>query len=452
MASGARNKLRSVYRETIGSVGRLTATLFVTCVSVIILGSTDDQVLMTSGDVKTPFIGQTRYEIFMVLAPVSIIGLRFYIDMQIAYLQRIIDVSQRFKVARPIGMSAANNPVMLIFGAIGVHALPPGAIAFLGRHASALYPIYGLGLLITAALLLLWSYWLLARRRRIGPALVNVAGLSAGVGAVTMALGLLISVEKAQGGKAICEKRFDGFGAEQTAGILRKIHLERQDFSGLSATASNLSCGSLSRSVWTGADLRETKLSGADLRDADFSDADLGQSEMNDALLRGAKLVNANMWLTRLNLADLNGANLDLARLEEARLNGAELDRASFVESRLKYASLYESEGFLVSFVGADLTSAKLHFVKLWDPSFRKATLRRTDFFRAHLVNPDFHGADLRCARFSGAVLENPDFSGVAPEALRRMDYSPAAVEGAISPDGFRAQDAGADFDADGRC
>lgn len=451
MASGARKKLRSVYGETISSVGRLTATLFVTCVSVIILGSADDRVLITSGDVKTPFIGQTRYEIFMVLAPVSIIGLRFYIDMQIAYLQRIMDVARRFRVARPIGMSAANNRAMLTLGAVGVHALPPAAIAFLGRHASALYPIYGLCLLALAALLLLWSYWLVIKRRKIGAALANVAGLSAGVGAVSAALMLLMTVERAQGGKTICKKRYDGYGAEATTGLLRKIHLERLDFSGISATARNLSCGSLSKSVWEGADLRESILSGADLRDADLSEADLNQSEINDAVLRGATLIGAKMWLTRLYISDLNGANFDGARLEEARLNGANLDGASFVGSHLRYASLYKSKGDRVSFSGADLIGAKLHFSELSDVAFRKADLRRADFFNAKLWNPDFFGADLSCARFSGATLNNPDFSGVEPKALKQMDFTPASVKGALWPDGFRIEDAGAEFEED-RC
>ena len=178
MASDARSKLRSAYRDTSGALGRLVPSLVIMCMSAVIFGGTDDRVLLTGGKVSTPLVGQTRYEIFMVLAPLTIVGLRLYVDMQIAYLERVMRIVARFRVGRPIGLSAVSNPLLFFTGAVAIHIVPPASVAYLGRHVSAIYPIYGLFLYAVAATLVVWSAWTLMRGRAFRRAALNFSAIA----------------------------------------------------------------------------------------------------------------------------------------------------------------------------------------------------------------------------------------------------------------------------------
>lgn len=437
MASDAREKLRSAFKDTSGAIGRLVPSLFIMCMSAVILGGSDDRVLLTSGKVSTPLVGQTRYEIFMVLAPLTIVGLRLYIDMQIAYLERVMRIVTRFRVHRPIGLSAVSNPLLFFVGAIAVHIVPPGSIAFLGRHVSAIYPIYGLFLYGVATALVLWSAWSLMRGRAFRRAALNFGGIAATAGFAALIVGDSLSRAGVFGERDFCEKRYEGFAEAETAPFLRKIKLDRLDFAGLSATNRNLTCGSMNDSNWSEADLRATLLWGADLTGATFTDSDLASTEFFDATLRRAQMDGAHAMSSLFQKADLNSARFDDAFLEEANFNSAEVDGASFIGASLRYANMTRSKGVEILFNEADLSQAKLHFVEFHDVNFRQARLRRADFYAAEIVDADFAKADLREVSFYCATLENVDFSETAIEDLAGIEYAPLSAVEVLWPEGF---------------
>lgn len=470
MASSARKTLRDAYKDTNAVVGRLVPTLFLTCISTVILGGTDDHVLLSGGEVSTPFVGKTRYEIFMVIAPLSIVVLRIYIELQLAHLRRMEEAVTRFKVKKPLTLNAGNHVLLLAAGAIALHVVPPLSIGFLGRHASATYPEYGLGLYTLSFLLTVWSAWsMLERGRRLRTALALTFPVAMTLLGGALLHNNLLSVGGVLGANTVCDQRFDGPLAGLATPFLRQINLEKRDFEKQNLKRKNLTCGDLTDSTWHEADLRESLLWGADLRGAEFNFANISQADFASAILRQAKLVNVIAFESQFYEADLENAKFENAELEETRFVLAKLEAADFRGATLGHAKLYKARLSDASFRRAKISDTDFVNAELYDAEFVSATLVNVDFLLAKLDGASFAGADLRdisfdeaelwCADFRAASFDNVDFREVDPEMLyeARFDTTVRVADTSeapaiLWPEGFDPAMAGSRFGPGSAC
>ena len=479
MASDARASLRKAYEDTAQLIGRLVPSFFITCLSTIIFAGTDDRVLLSGGEVAHPLVGKTRYEIFMIIAPVAILVLRTYIDMQLAHLNRIEDVIDRLKLRyairlrRPVTLSAKNNGPMMWAGALAIHVMPPFAIAFLGRHASAAYPEYGLALYMLAFGLALWSGITMYRRLRgtarlIAASFPAVMGVLGAAGLHNSFLNDSFGFAGVFGASTACERRFDGLLASVATPFLRQINLEKQDFQDTSLKRKNLSCGDLTDSTWHEADLRETLLWGADLRGAEFIAANISQANFDSAILRSAKLHQVIAFESQFFEADLERAEFDGAELQETRFVSALLEEANFTGATLGHAKLYRAELSDARFKGAEITDTEFVQAVLYDAEFLGARLANVDFYRAKMEGTSFIGSDLEdisfdeadisCTDFRNAAFRNVDFRAVPAEILKSVRFDQTALAAAppdavdphiLWPEGFSPTEAGMYLDTD---
>ncbi|MFK7944236.1 MAG: pentapeptide repeat-containing protein [Paracoccaceae bacterium] len=487
MASDARKSLRKAYEDTAGLIGRLVPSFFITCLSTIIFAGSDDRVLLGGGEIAHPLVGKTRYEIFMIIAPVAILVLRLYIDMQVAHLNRIEDILARvrkrysIRLLRPVTVNAKSNRVMMVAGVLAIHVMPPFAIAFLGRHASAAYPEYGLVLYVLAFVLTAWSgvslyHRLEGRKCWVAAAFPIVMGV---IGAAMLHNSFLndrLGFAGVFGASTECERRFDGTLAPIASPYLRQINLEKQDFKDTTLKRKNLSCGDLTDSTWHEADLRESLLWGADLRGAEFTSADISQAEFDGAILRKAKLNSVNAFKSEFLLADLSGALFTEADLQETRFEDAIMDEADFRNARLGHARLNAAELSGAKFQGAKITDTQFNGAIMLETRFDGAeltnvafnTVRRkgnedqiiekivdlesASFRNTELNEVTFKGANLTCTDFRGSTFVNVDFRTINADVLKTVRFDPEALAAAppdainvhiLWPTGFEPRDAG---------
>ena len=131
---------------------------------------------------------------------------------------------------------------------------------------------------------------------------------------------------------------------------------------------------------------RYAYMPGSTLCGVNFQDAALHEADLSEAKLHGADLSRAELHEADLSEAKLHGADLSWAELHEADLSWAELHGAYLSQTDLLHV--------------ADLSRAELHGADLSD-----AELLGADLSRAELL-----GADLRWAELHGADLFNADF------------------------------------------
>ncbi|MEM1299858.1 MAG: pentapeptide repeat-containing protein, partial [Pseudomonadota bacterium] len=421
MPSDARKSLRKAYEDTAQLIGRLVPSFFITCLSTIIFAGSDDRVLLSGGEVAHPLVGKTRYEIFMIIAPVAILVLRAYIDMQIAHLHRIEDIFRRVKtrhkirLQQPVTLSAKNNRVLLVAGALAIHVMPPFAIAFLGRHASAAYPEYGLALYGLALVLAIWSGFTLYRRYegRACWAAASFPVVMAVIGAASLHNSFLrdsFGIGGVFGASTACERRFEGALAHVASPFLRQINLEKENFKDSTLKRKNLSCGDLTDSTWQEADLRESVLWGADLRGAEFIAANISQANFDSAILRQAKLHEVIAFESQFFRADLERAEFAKAELQETRFVSAMLEEADFEDATLGHAKLYKAQLSDARFKAAEITDTEFVEAVLYDAEFLGARLANVDFYRAKLEGASFVGAELEDISFDEAEIMCTDF------------------------------------------
>lgn len=464
MGSSARKHLRDAYKDTANAIGRSVPTLFLTCVSTVILGGTDDHVLLSGGKISTPFVGQTRYEIFMVIAPITILILRGYIDLQMVHLRRIEAIAGRFRLKGPITLNANNSRLLLAAGAIAVHVVPPAAITFLGHHASGLFPQYGLALYAVAIGMVLWSGYMVFERgdrgRMIGAFALPVVLCTIGAGLLHNDLKGEIGVS---GQSNQCAKRFDGALAGLLTPFLRQVNLVKQEFPKRDVRRANMTCGDLEYSTWHDADLREAFLGEADLRGAEFVRANLAGTNFANSILRSAILTDANAVESNFFKAYLKGANFQGARIDEARFGEAILENTNFTGARLTHIRPYRARLSDAVFRGAEIMDSDFLYAEMIATDFRDAELLNVDFFGALLSHAAFNGtlladvsfddAVLACASFKGAQFNGVDFSFVAPDELYLIEIeTPAAEAGITWPEGFDPAEAGRDYASSDFC
>ena len=404
----------------------------------MILIGVDDSVVLGNQTVSTPFVGQTRYNLFTLLAPAFITALRLYVDLQLAHMVRLTPIMERRRIRPSLSLSASNSPTMWFAGAICIHLVPALSIALIGYHASALYPERGLLLYAWAVALLTWSVvqnFVLARPRPLSFAVaaVSVSALILG--------GLLLSSREQI---AFCERRYEGIANALTAVVLRLPEFSYADLTGGHYEDANLSCGVMESTRFRAADVRFARFWFAEMNNAEFTKSTFSYAEFDGATLRHTNMSEAEGAFSQFFKTDLDESDLSKAKLTGARFNLSLLDQTVFTEATLKSASFYKAELSFVNFTSSDLRDANFDHANLTEVNFTRAQLQKSSFDGAKFLGGSFSGADLSCSSFLGASLKDVDFSGVAPGGLHGVKFPQGeSMTGIRWPEGYDAAAAG---------
>ena len=175
---------------------------------------------------------------------------------------------------------------------------------------------------------------------------------------------------------------------------------------------------SLEKRAFRHANLHNAILCGVDLS-VDLSDADLSRARLHGANLRNTKLQSANLRGAELQDADLHSAKLQGADLYRTELQGADLRFAELQGANLRFAKLQGTNLYRAELQGANLRSAKLQGADLYRAGLHGANLRRAELQGADLYQADLHGADLHSAKLQGANLFQAELHGAN---LRRAE------------------------------
>ena len=151
------------------------------------------------------------------------------------------------------------------------------------------------------------------------------------------------------------------------------------------------------------------QLNNRNFRYAHVIESTLCGVNFQDAALREADLSRAN-----LHGADLRSAELHGAVLSEAKLHGAYLREAKFDEKKawLDRAELHRADLRDAKLHGAVLRSAELHGADLKRAELYGADLDRAELYGADLIAVKLHGAVLSGAKLHGAVLSGAELHG----------------------------------------
>ena len=155
--------------------------------------------------------------------------------------------------------------------------------------------------------------------------------------------------------------------------------------------------------------------------------------ELNKRHLRGADLSDTILCKIKLENTELHGVDLSKAELHDANLRGANLYRAFLSKAKLDGADLWEaklSEATLrkTQLRGADLSRAQLDTAIL-----SEADLLKAKFHGANLRGAELQGANLSQAQFGAVILSEGDLRGVELHAaiLSKADLSEAKLHDA---------------------
>ena len=170
------------------------------------------------------------------------------------------------------------------------------------------------------------------------------------------------------------------------------------------------------------ANLQKAVLCGVDLS-VDLSDADLSMARLHGADLRNTKLQGVKLRGIKLQGADLREAELQGADLRGAELQGADLRGAKLQVADLSWAKLQ----------GADLHATKLQGADLYATKLQGARLRGTDLQGAYLYWAKLQGAYLYWAKLQGAYLREAKLQGayLHQAELQGADLRGADLQGA---------------------
>ena len=123
--------------------------------------------------------------------------------------------------------------------------------------------------------------------------------------------------------------------------------------------------------------------------------------ELNERHLRGADLSDTILCKIKLENTELHGANLSEAQLDTAILLKADLSKAKLHDANLRGANLYR----------AILSKAELHGANLWEARLTEANLKNTELHGANLSQAHLDTAILSEADLSQAILHGADLS-----------------------------------------
>lgn len=447
MASYARQAIRTGYTETTGTISRMVPTLLLICITTVVLGGVDDHVLLSGGEVNTPLVGQTRYELFMVIAPGMIVVMRTYLDLQFSHLGRLERVMRHYKIRRPVSLTGNNNAVLAVAGLIAIHITPVATMAFLARQVSAVYPQMAIVLFAVAAGLALMSGWaLFDRTRPVRIALGVGLPIAMIVGGSFVLHNKTIQASGAFGETSSCILDEDTLYGQFAAAYFRPVDAENRTFIGQKVQQKHMVCGNLNHTIWHRADLREALLNEADMREAEFHYANVGGAIFHNAALRQAKFHFAIAHDSFFHNADLTGASFEEATLLFARFVSGSLTETAFQRAKIDHSNFWKAQIGRADFSGSQIRVSTFIDALIFDATFNRAQLTRVDFFNATLENIDFAGAKLtgvsfeearlNCIDFEGAELIDIDFSGVDPHDLRTVRLNIGAVATGKSSDG----------------
>ena len=169
--------------------------------------------------------------------------------------------------------------------------------------------------------------------------------------------------------------------------------------------------------------LCEANLHRTKLQGADLRGAELQGAYLSSATLQGANLRSAELQGADLRFAELQGADLRYAELQGADLSSAELQGADLRRAELQGADLSSAE-----LQGADLRFAELQGADLSSAELQGANLRFAELQGADLSSAELQGADLRSAELQGANLRFAELQGAD---LSRAELQGADLHGA---------------------
>ena len=139
---------------------------------------------------------------------------------------------------------------------------------------------------------------------------------------------------------------------------------------------------------------------------------DLNERHLVAADLSGAILCGIKLEVTKLSGANLSEAKLYNARLSEAELHGADLSDAKLYSAELPEAKLHDANLKGAELDRVNLRNAELRGADLSQAQLDTAVLSGADLSEANIRRANLRGAELYRAKLRGAELHDADFSG----------------------------------------
>lgn len=183
--------------------------------------------------------------------------------------------------------------------------------------------------------------------------------------------------------------------------------------------------------VWRGRSLAHSSLPQADLRRADLRGVRFQAADLSGAILEHAQLARAN-----LSGADLEDAILDGASLDSAALVGTNLAGVRAVGVSLNFTDLRASDLRSARLVGAHSMESNFEGAKLVGTKFVAATLSNIDLSATRMYQPDFSGAILTNVKIGDALKEPRDQEAAAarPGSPLRFVFDKSYAYSDVSP------------------
>ena len=160
-------------------------------------------------------------------------------------------------------------------------------------------------------------------------------------------------------------------------------------------------------------DLRDRSFRYANFKDSSFCNdaiffrADLSNANFSNTYLVGAKMENLRGSQVNFKSANLHSANMIYADLSGANLRNAILVRSGINRSILRGANLRQAK-----LHGANLPGVELHGADLTQAELHGTDLQQAVLNGAILRQAELHGADLSLAKFHGADLREAELYG----------------------------------------
>ena len=155
--------------------------------------------------------------------------------------------------------------------------------------------------------------------------------------------------------------------------------------------------------------------------------------DLNERHLVAANLSGAVLCGIDFENTELRGADLSDAKLDTAILSGADLSKAKLHDANLSNATLLGADLSNATLLGADLSNAKLYTAILSDADLTYAKLSNAKLRDANLSNATLLGADLSNAKLDMAILSDADltYAKLSNAKLHDANLSNATLPGA---------------------
>lgn len=387
------------YNELSTTVRRIFHILVLAALFCIItLAVPDSHLIVPDAVVKLPILQvEVGYTIFLVMAPLLIIGLTIYLHVFYGALLRlrIADVQEKSSVFALFNISGftAKAITWLLF-----YWLPTFVLGFFAWKALS-RPSLGIFLLWVSGGQAVVLLFLQIRRCPVNWRVV--VSLPAGLAIIAIPLWLVLA-------------------SLEITPINRILDLYKADFSEKDLRDVDFS----------GAFLREVEFQGADLRRAKFRKADLSRANLERANLAGVDFSNAVLFGSRLKHAYLSGTKLNGANVQEAHFGDSltpqiKIEAAADREP-LPVAAIKQARNWVLAYYSKEdlrrlnlndahndwIKQKKLIHVVLTGVNLDSADLSRYDLTGANLDGANLNRARLANAQLVGASIQNGSLLG----------------------------------------